>query len=562
MLSFISSLPYFVSFAKRRRSLSVGCCCDGSQRNHNASLLSFSSVAPRPNAVAEPVRLSFPLNDSSHSPPHQIVVYSNDTDIAASSPACSTQELCAKMVQLRRKKLALLAEDLLHRVYCSNPDVSTHLMYRLSSLATALMAVRTEQNDDALRTELRACLWELREELDPFDPPETVRSSLEIVRSGLLDIPPLFFASPKADASSSDDEVCKVAEGSASVDAISGIAEMNSACDDASLRSEMHHLLFENSLLEELRSLRLLEREVSRAVATHYPDLCFEERQRLYYSAACELGFDEYRVRSKRQVADAAESLEKALLHEITARTKSCHAELVDSVREGLRCLKFALLQSLKSDLARKQPAGEAMLLRPRVVDIPNFAIVSSNLLRGGQPSTYGVRWLQKCGVSLVIDLRGSDRGNQWSSPDFEDIHPAPDDGSLNGGSFLPRGYVSAQSNHDVMLQRRPKGARYGWHPRLRVRNLAIEDFDVPTDQQVQEFVRLVDEVSRENSVVFVHCKAGIGRTGTLVACWRICMGETVEGALSKERLYSTYGGGLRQESFVRDFAARHTSRI
>jgi Tyrosine phosphatase family len=420
--------------------------------------------------------------------------------LLASRGVTSAADMRSYIVQLRRSKLTLLADDLIHRVRCIVEEHPEDLLDKLSNLAAGLLRAGAG-DDDALRTSLRTCLWELRVALEPHSPPESLRNSLEVVRSGLLDCPPLAESNDLCESDASDSEVEKVA-------------------DRAVLRGEMHQLMVENILLEELRSFRLLEREINDAVERHYPGMCQQERHALYFSAACELGLDEYRVRSKTRLATAAASLRQALLAEIEDQALAKNVDL------GLDALSTALSISLEIDLAHRRPAGEAMLLRPRMSDIPNFRVVSPSFLRGGQPSKDGVKWLQNCGVTLVIDLRGSDRGNQWSYPSLEEED-------------------SENSRASVYRQ----GAS------LRVCNISIEDFDVPSFEQVDQFMSLITSESENGGIVFVHCKAGIGRTGTLVACWRTFCGEPVDDALAKESLYSSQGGGLRQESFVREYA-------
>src|SRR5205085_11945845 len=54
----------------------------------------------------------------------------------------------------------------------------------------------------------------------------------------------------------------------------------------------------------------------------------------------------------------------------------------------------------------------------------------------------------------------------------------------------------------------------------LRYFNVPLKGYGRPTDAQVQEVLTLIEAV--ENQPVFLHCKRGKDRTGTIVACYRI----------------------------------------
>jgi len=47
----------------------------------------------------------------------------------------------------------------------------------------------------------------------------------------------------------------------------------------------------------------------------------------------------------------------------------------------------------------------------------------------------------------------------------------------------------------------------------------------VPTQAQVNEFVRFVDEMLDRGQAVLVHCRGGYGRTGTMLACYLVSRG-------------------------------------
>lgn len=227
---------------------------------------------------------------------------------------------------------------------------------------------------------------------------------------------------------------------------------------------------------------------------------------------------------------DRVEGLAASLGPRDSAATKSKLREAVWELRQALEAgppagqappVRKALedLRTASFDHGYERTLGgfpmERHVIRPPVSDIPNFDQVAPGVWRGGQPDQEGADWLVARGVGAVVDLRGDDRDNQWTAP--------------------------------------------AWGPMER-HHVPLPDYGTPTLAQVEEFSRLLQDASDRGVPVFVHCKAGIGRTGVMVACWRITRGWTAEDAVARERFFSQ-DGSFRQERYVREFEAAWKAR-
>lgn len=65
---------------------------------------------------------------------------------------------------------------------------------------------------------------------------------------------------------------------------------------------------------------------------------------------------------------------------------------------------------------------------------------------------------------------------------------------------------------------------------------LPIPDGGAPTFEQADEFVRFVKMNREASRPVAVHCEAGLGRTGTLLATYLIAEGEDAGNAIDRVR--------------------------
>jgi len=75
----------------------------------------------------------------------------------------------------------------------------------------------------------------------------------------------------------------------------------------------------------------------------------------------------------------------------------------------------------------------------------------------------------------------------------------------------------------------------------LRFRHFPIRDMGIPGPRETHQLCREVfDSIQREEPVL-LHCKAGLGRTGTMLACYLVSQGMEAEAAISRVRCVSTY---------------------
>ncbi len=116
-----------------------------------------------------------------------------------------------------------------------------------------------------------------------------------------------------------------------------------------------------------------------------------------------------------------------------------------------------------------------------------SYWVREGQLLAGPYPRPDDIETLAAAGVTALIDLT------------------EPHEGDYSG--YLP---------HSVTHHRYP-----------------IPDFNAPAPQQVTALLDTIDALLADGHIVYVHCWAGIGRTGTIIGCWLVRHGMTGKAALA-----------------------------
>ena len=88
--------------------------------------------------------------------------------------------------------------------------------------------------------------------------------------------------------------------------------------------------------------------------------------------------------------------------------------------------------------------------------------------------------------------------------------------------------------------------------------HIPVLDFTAPTARDIDRFVQVVHEARKSGKKTLVHCLAGRGRTGTMLACYLVSQGQPPDEAL--ERVRSIRPGSVEtseQECAVHRYARR-----
>jgi atypical dual specificity phosphatase len=112
-----------------------------------------------------------------------------------------------------------------------------------------------------------------------------------------------------------------------------------------------------------------------------------------------------------------------------------------------------------------------------------------------------------------------------------------------------------------INLHERPDPPELLVHLQAETVHLPVQNSDPPTQDQLDRGVAVIGEALNRGVRVAVHCGAGLGRSGTLLAAYLVSQGASPDAAIADVR--AARPGSIEtdeQEAAVHDFAHRRAS--
>jgi atypical dual specificity phosphatase len=92
--------------------------------------------------------------------------------------------------------------------------------------------------------------------------------------------------------------------------------------------------------------------------------------------------------------------------------------------------------------------------------------------------------------------------------------------------------------------------------------HLPITDLTPPSPEQLDQAVSAIRKAHAQKRGVAVHCGAGLGRTGTVLACFLVSQGMSAKNAIARVRRLRPHSIETEdQEEAIKEFAERWQGR-
>ena len=146
--------------------------------------------------------------------------------------------------------------------------------------------------------------------------------------------------------------------------------------------------------------------------------------------------------------------------------------------------------------------------------DLPNFHQINENLYRGGQPTAEGIKQLATLGIKTIINFRDM----------RETVRREKELAEANGLRFI---------------------------------NLHLSNWFASNDEEIHAIIEIIR--NPELQPVFIHCKRGADRTGTIVAVYRMMFDGWTDSQANREA--KTHGIGWWQV-WMKDYIKAYYKRM